>query len=104
MGVVLVRLIVVLLNRIGLRFGLGDGLLRPALKNLVDGCCNPFRCEGCVVGWGGVKGIVSFNADGVVSMGMGLERMMGIGGEGVRVSRFLVLGVSRTCAGLAGVS
>ena len=93
-----------LFNRIGLRFGLKDDLLRPILKISVDGCCNPLMWGGCVVEWRSVQGVVSSSADGVVSVEVGLDRLMGTSGKGVGVMRFLVFGVSRTCAGLACVN
>ena len=49
MGVVLVWSSAMLLNRIGLGYGLGDVLLRHALKISVGGCCNPLRCDGDVM-------------------------------------------------------
>jgi len=57
-----------------------------------------------VVEWGSVKGVVPIAADVVVSVEVGLGRLMGSGGEGVRMLRFLVLGVGKTCTGLADVS
>ena len=56
-----------------------------------------------MVDWGSVKCVVFSNVAGVVSVGVGLERLIGICGEGLGVSRFLVFGVGRTRAGLAGV-
>jgi len=52
-GVVLVLLVVALFDRIGLEFGLGDNLLRHALKTWVDGCCSRLKWGG-VVWWIGV--------------------------------------------------
>ena len=47
---VLVWLVVVMSDRRGLGFGLGDDLLRPALKISADGCCGRLECGGCEVG------------------------------------------------------
>ena len=89
---------------IGLGFGLGDDLLCPALKVLVDGCRNPLRCGGCAVEWGSVEGVVSSSAHGVVSIEVDLECWIGTSGREVGVLRFLVFGASRNCAGLSWVS
>ena len=62
------RLVVVLFDRIGLGFGLGDGLLRPAFKISTDDCCSRLKCGGCVVVWGSVEGVVSSCATGVTSV------------------------------------
>ena len=84
-------LVDVLFNRIGLGFGLGDDLLRLALKILVDGCCNPSRCGVCVMEWGSVKGVVLSSADGVGSVEVGLKSLIGSGGKGVGCCVFLYL-------------
>ena len=55
-----------LFDRNGLGFGLGGDLLRPTLKISADGCCDRLECGGCVVGWGGVEGVVSTCAIGFV--------------------------------------
>ena len=75
-------LVIVLFDRLGLGFGLGDDLLRPALKISVEGCCNRWRYGGCVVEWGSVEGVLSSCAVGVASMEVGLERLTGINVEG----------------------
>ena len=76
------RLVVVVFDRTGLGFGLGDGLLRLALKISADGCCNHLKYMGCVVEWGIVEGVVSSCATEVDSMEVGLERLMGVNVEG----------------------
>ncbi len=80
-GFVLVWMVVVLFDRNGLGFGLGDDLLRHALKISAGGCCENLKCGGCVVKWGSVEGVVSSCAAGVASMEVGLERLTGINVE-----------------------
>ena len=73
-------LVVVLLDRNGLGFGLGDDLLRLTLNISADGCCDCLKCGGCAVGWGSVEDVdvVSSCATGVASVKVGLERLTGI--------------------------
>ena len=51
-------LVVVMFDRNGLGFGLGDDLFRPTLKISAGSCCDNLKCGGCVVGWGSVEGVI----------------------------------------------
>ena len=97
------RLVVVVFGRTGLGFGLGDGLLRLALKISADGCCSHLKYRGCVVEWGSLEGVVSSCATGVDSMEVGLERLMWVNVEGPGVLHFIVFNVGGAYVGLAGV-
>ena len=57
-----------------------------------------------MVDWSSLKGVVTSDGDRAVLVEVGLERLMGIRGEGVRVLHFLALGISMTRVGLAVVS
>jgi hypothetical protein len=77
-----VWLVVVVIDPIGLGFGLEDCLLCPALKILVDGCCNRLKCGGYVIEWDSAEGVVYSCAFGVLIVEVGLVRLMGIHVEG----------------------
>jgi len=77
-----VWLVVVLFDRNGLGFGLGNYLLRPTLKISADVCCDRLECGSCEVGKGIVEGVVSSCAVWVASVEVGLERWTGNDIEG----------------------
>jgi hypothetical protein len=72
----------VLFDRIGLGFCLRTDLIRPALVISADGCCNRLKRGSCGVEWSSVEGVVSSCAFGVVSVEVGLGRLMGLNVEG----------------------
>ena len=96
-------LVVVMFDHLSFRFVLVDDLLCLALNISVDGCCNRSRCGGCVVEWSSKEGVVSSCATRIASVEVGLEGLMGINIEKLRVMLFLVFCMGRTCADLAGV-
>ncbi len=56
-----------------------------------------------MVEWSSKGGVVSSCATRIASVEVGMEGLMGINIEKLRVLLFLVFGVGRTCADLAGV-
>ena len=86
-----------------LGFGLGNGILRPALKISADGCCSRLMCGCSVVEWGSVEGVVSSYATEVVLVEVGLERLMGMNVEGYGVLSFLVFAVGGRMRGWQGL-
>ena len=90
-------LVIVLFDRNALRFGIGNDLLRCALKFSVDGCSDRLKCGGYAMGWGSVEGVVSSRATGDASVEVGLERLTRINAEEYKCIVTQKLGSSYVC-------